>query len=41
VGASRAAGEDIVDVRFVPENFLAAFAHGRKIFPQLFETTAS
>ena len=34
VGATRAAGEDIVDVRFVFENFFTPFAHRRKIVSQ-------
>ena len=37
VGALRAAGEDIVDIRFVLENFFTAFAHRREIFPEFFE----
>ena len=32
-----AAGEHVVDVRFVGQNFFPAFAHRRKIFPEFFE----
>ena len=37
VGVPRAAGEDIVDIRFVLENFFTAFAHRREIFPEFLE----
>ena len=37
VGALGAFGEDVVDVRFVLENFFPAFAHWREIFPEFLE----
>ena len=37
VGAFCAVGKDVVDVRFVIQNFFAAFAHRRKILPQFIE----
>ena len=37
VGALGAAGEDVVDVGFVGQDFLPAFAHWGKILPHFFE----
>src|SRR5438046_863711 len=36
VGAPRTAGEDIVDIRFVLENFFTALAHRCEILPEFF-----
>ena len=37
VSADRSAGEDIIDVRFILENFFTTFAHRAEIFPEFFE----
>ena len=37
ISASRAFFQNVIDVRFVCQNFLAAFAHRREIFPKFFE----